>query len=656
MTRPQHMNGHAGSGSKPRHKLGVVSTLRWLDVLVTHSGRSANESRVNVLRVFSWRPRNSRMSPGTRCGVGACPRARGVALGISTSPCLRQRVRSTFHRPWHTFTQVLPIQIHVDGAEMFKAAEFMIFSVSSVLVDNKADVMDTKFALVKIAAQKLKPRRLLTNAMEKVAAWFAWQFEVCQTGVIPTHGFYGDELDTTLRGALMDGDYTAAFAFFKSDGKARCESHSFSNNFSTTHCCDGCFATQPVPTVLKKVRLKALLYTDTSPNAGWRHTVFDHETYMEHTLYRSPWHVVPGWRKELVIHDWMHVGPLGILRDFDGSLAFDLAHRGELGGALYAGIDPNDKNTLLKRLWFNFRQWCTHTGRSAPRGGLLSLVSLGRGKSSLEYPELSSAVKAVAVKDFAVYLAKVVAELPQIDDYTRIRAACSWAMAEFIHVTDNAGLILTNEQVGRLSFAAQTYVKFYSVLATMAADDVLYMWKVRPKFHYFTHMCEFAVSSKLNPTLIACWNEESYLGRVKRLSTKCSACTMLTTSLLRYFIFLGLRWESRNKCAVQMLVRSKCRSPVGMHGNLAPHNSPPYTMPRGMTFVCYRCCAAWGDATQHPWQASKRHASSLLKLAAAYFSIKNRLCYKYPCSGGAIFCLIIHVRTAKWRPCKHHGE
>ena len=75
------------------------------------------------------------------------------------------------------------------------------------------------------------------------------------------------------------------------------------------------------------------------------------------------------------------------------------------------------------------------------------MVSLGRGKSSLEYPELSSAVKAVAVKDFAVYLAKVVAELPQIDDYTRIRAACSWAMAEFIHVTDNAGLILTNEQV-----------------------------------------------------------------------------------------------------------------------------------------------------------------------------------------------------------------
>ena len=196
------MNGHAGSGSKPRHKLGVVSTLRWLDVLVTHSGRSANESRVNVLRVFSWRPRNSCMSPGTRCGVGACPRARGVALGVSSSPCLRQRVRSTFHRPWHTFTQVLPIQIHVDGAEMFKAAEFMIFSVSSVLVDNKADVMDTKFALVKIAAQKLKPRRLLTNAMEKVAAWFAWQFEVCQTGVIPTHGFYGVVLEVK---AKLDG-------------------------------------------------------------------------------------------------------------------------------------------------------------------------------------------------------------------------------------------------------------------------------------------------------------------------------------------------------------------------------------------------------------------------------------------------------------------
>jgi hypothetical protein len=35
----------------------------------------------------------------------------------------------------------------------------------------------------------------------------------------------------------------------------------------------------------------------------------------------------------------MHGGPLGILRDFTGSLDMDLLHRGELEGAMFEGVD-----------------------------------------------------------------------------------------------------------------------------------------------------------------------------------------------------------------------------------------------------------------------------------------------------------------------------
>ena len=163
------------------------------------------------------------------------------------------------------------------------------------------------------------------------------------------------------------------------------------------------------------------------------------------------------------------------------------------------------------------------------------------------YPELSSSVKAVSVKCFAVYLSTLVSDLPATCEHTRLRGTCAWATAEFIHVTDNAGLVLTQEQAARVSVAANTYCVTCAALAAAAASVGRKNFKLRPKFHYFWHLCQFCVLNSLNPDRLACWNDESYLGRVKQLAIKCSGESMLTSSLLRYFIYLGLRWSSRRE-------------------------------------------------------------------------------------------------------------
>ena len=301
-------------------------------------------------------------------------------------------------------------------------------------------------------------------------------------------------------------------------------------------------------------RLRALLYLNSSRHAGWRTTTVSHAAYMADYASRSPWCVIPGFRKELILWDWMHVGPLGFCRDFTGSVVLDMLQRNELSGPAYADIDPSDHDSILKRLWHNFRGWCRLTGRSLPKGGLLTLSSLGLDSSisgNHPYPHLPSAIKAVSSKDFAVYLARLTDHLVPSDagpmDHCRLRASCAWGIADFIHVTDNGGLILTEEQCARMAKAADVYCTCYTELAAKAATAKRRIWKLRPKFHYFAHLVDFSVTSRLNPTMLACWMEESYLSKVKQLVVKCSAQTVLETSLLRYYIFLGLRWNSRKK-------------------------------------------------------------------------------------------------------------
>jgi hypothetical protein len=176
--------------------------------------------------------------------------------------------------------------------------------------------------------------------------------------------------------------------------------------------------------------------------------------------------------------------------------------------------------------------------------GSLSLRSIGR-KSGTKYPELSSSIKASTVKCFTVFLATVAAQFEAGDDHTRVRATCAWGMAEFIYVADTGGLILAPAQVTRLVYGARTYLAMYAVLARTSAVRNQYIWKVRPKLHEFKHLVDFVESSKLNPQRNACWHEESYLGQVKKLGKMCAGGTMLRTSLLRYFMYLGLRWERR---------------------------------------------------------------------------------------------------------------
>jgi hypothetical protein len=82
-------------------------------------------------------------------------------------------------------------------------------------------------------------KHLFNKINDEITKVIGWDLEVCERGVGPTHGFYGEPLTTGSRGRLAGKPLTwsACYAGMKADGKARRESHRFDRHYNSTWLC-----------------------------------------------------------------------------------------------------------------------------------------------------------------------------------------------------------------------------------------------------------------------------------------------------------------------------------------------------------------------------------------------------------------------------------
>ena len=212
----------------------------------------------------------------------------------------------------------------------------------------------------------------------------------------------------------------------------------------------------------------------------------------------------------------------------------------------------NDLSGLLRCLWADFRKWCRDQGRESVKGRL-SLQTLGRKDSRNVYPELPSQIKGAGVQTFCLYVAHLAAEFVGDSEHSQLRATCAWGFSEYLAVLQTAPLVMSELETARLLHGGRTYIDCYSALAASCAESGVFLFKCRPKFHYYDHTLDFARDSRLNPQKLGCWHEESYLGKLKRIAQKCHGATVLTTSFQRYFIYLSLRWQRRRTTGLRVL-------------------------------------------------------------------------------------------------------
>ena len=100
---------------------------------------------------------------------------------------------------------------------------------------------------------------------------------------------------------------------------------------------------------------------------------------------------------------------------------------------------------------------------------------------------------------------------------------------------------MTSEEIGK---NLQVHLVAWQHLASFFENLGEFLFKLRPKHHNVDHMAQDVPRTRLNPRKIqACFNDESFLGYVKRIGIRCHQSNMMERLYQRYLLYLSLRWR-----------------------------------------------------------------------------------------------------------------
>jgi hypothetical protein len=202
-----------------------------------------------------------------------------------------------------SLAEITPLIFHVDGAEVYKNAEFYIYSWSTPFADG--DVIDSKHLICLIPYEIMRDDKIRANILRRVAKAIAWSCDAASKGKFPTTGVDGEPLSGWRQQQQGTDCAKGAFLLFKSDAKARKEVHEHERYYRCTLICNLCCTTQP-----GKRRDPAFFFTNFSDSQLWTETAID-----PRAIPKSPWSDVVGYHPWAITFDLMHSSELGVARD-----------------------------------------------------------------------------------------------------------------------------------------------------------------------------------------------------------------------------------------------------------------------------------------------------------------------------------------------------
>ena len=250
---------------------------------------------------------------------------------------------------------------------------------------------------------------------------------------------------------------------------------------------------------------------------------------------KSPWKQITGWRLERCLRDLMHNFHLGCGRDVAGSTIWELYTEG-VWGAL-------DATKALKQCWLECKAYCSQNDIGWPPR-VFTVNMLGKSEAK-NFACLESVVKAAHVKIIVRFLADFTYHrtTSACGEHAKVRATMLWALSDFLHTLDTSPQFMSLEQVERAARSAQTWQSCYQWLSAEALANAAPLWKMRPKAHYIAHQLVDMQATRENPRHQMCFVDEDFLGKVKRLASKCGKATVTRRALQRYILYMAVRWH-----------------------------------------------------------------------------------------------------------------
>ena len=243
----------------------------------------------------------------------------------------------------------------------------------------------------------------------------------------------------------------------------------------------------------------------------------------------SPWQAVRGFNVFTCFEDLMHVVYMGFARDFLSSIFCELVE------------DTADPELELRKIKRQYDTFCKRKGlQRISRRFTLNL--LGR-KNKWTYPHLQHSVKACTVKVLISFVADLLRKREAPTEHDKVLATAAWALADFLHVLDHSDFIMGDADASAAYTSGNHFATLYQYLSAEAEHQGRCLFHMRPKVHYFCHLVDDIIRSKINPGRISCMVSEDFVGKSARLTSKVHKSTYALRTLQRYMIVLRKRWK-----------------------------------------------------------------------------------------------------------------
>ena len=122
-------------------------------------------------------------------------------------------------------------------------------------------------------------------------------------------------------------------------------------------------------------------------------------------------------------------------------------------------------------------------------------------------------------------------------------ACCAWALQTAIHRMDETELLLSKEDADFIADRILDSLLHWQGMRRSCKDAGVKRWGFRPKHHYLEHLAESVRRTRINPRHLSCFQDESYLGAIKKIATKTHAATALPRVFQRLLLNLGQRFH-----------------------------------------------------------------------------------------------------------------
>ena len=362
---------------------------------------------------------------------------------------------------------------------------------------------------------------MVAGTMDAILKVASWSFNILLSGEHPERNYHGMPAPFTRGSKLADG-WCGSLCQIRGDWQFYCEVFLFPQWNCNDAMCWLCRASSVDPRIL---------WTDHRCCAGWRSTLWTHETYMQYlrdegrpqpTLLAE----VTGLRLEQIMIDILHTVDQGVSAHIIGNILWIVA-------VVRSFFGVGNMREKVKKLNQHIQDWYKRTKCPYQLQGPVTLERLRA--TSAAYPKLKG--KAAAIRYLMPYALELAMAASDGSDTDRTMVEIARLMVRFYNIVSSQSQFLTPAAKEELPAIGQEVADYYSKLASEAFDAGKKLWKESPKLHLWEHLTQFQCINFGNPRYYWTYPDEDLVGAMIEIAETCHPNTLPVTVLFKWLHF-----------------------------------------------------------------------------------------------------------------------